>query len=139
MALVRVWKRDPRVVVRLRHDQQTRVVRTPFVFIGNGEYKLEGIDLTRRESLTEGRLHICLAPNISRGEGVRMIMAALVGRLHEVEYFEAFLDTSLVVDVPPAVAVSLDGEVTILESPLRYRVRPKALRVIVPAEAAANG
>jgi diacylglycerol kinase family enzyme len=137
LALVRVWKRDPRIVVTLRGDGSARMVRTPFVFVGNGEYKLEGINLTRRESLTEGGLHICLAPDISRLEGVRMVVAALLGRLHQVEYFESFLDSSLLVEVPRAVPVSLDGEVAVLQSPLRYRVRPKALRVIVPASPAA--
>jgi diacylglycerol kinase family enzyme len=30
------------------------------------------------------------------------------------------------------VGVALDGEVTVMETPLRYRVLPRALRVIVP-------
>jgi diacylglycerol kinase family enzyme len=133
LALMRVWKRYPRIVVTLHGDGSARMVRTPFVFVGSGEYKLEGINLTRRESLTEGVLHICLAPDISRLEGVRMVVAALLGRLHQVEYFESFLDSSLLVEAPRAVAVSLDGEVAVLQSPLRYGVRRKALRVIVPA------
>ena len=90
LAVVRVWKRNPHIVVTLRVNGTARRVRTPFVFVGNGEYKLEGIDLTRRKSLTEGRLHVCLAPDISRLEAVRMAVAALAGRLHQVEYFEAF-------------------------------------------------
>jgi YegS/Rv2252/BmrU family lipid kinase len=137
MALVRVWKRYPLIVVTLRVDGSARTVRTPFVFVGNGKYTLEGINLTRRERLSDGLVHICLAPNISRGEGVRMVAAALFGRLHQVEYFVEFFDTSLLVEAPRAVAVSLDGEVAVLQSPLHYRVRPKALRVIVPASPAA--
>ena len=31
------------------------------------------------------------------------------------------------------VTVALDGEITILQPPLRYRCRPRALRTIVPA------
>jgi diacylglycerol kinase family enzyme len=133
LALMRVWSRYPRIVVTLRDESPARIVRTPFVFVGNGEYALEGINLTRRNSLTGGKLHICLAPDISRLEGVRMVAAALAGRLHQVEYLETFLDTDLHVDVPRRVAASIDGEVMVLHSPLRYRVRPKALRVIVPA------
>jgi diacylglycerol kinase family enzyme len=30
--------------------------------------------------------------------------------------------------------VAFDGEITVMEPPLEYRVRPRALRVIVPAE-----
>jgi YegS/Rv2252/BmrU family lipid kinase len=139
LAAMRVWKRYPSIVVTLRVNGRARLVRTPFVFVGNGEYKLEGIDLTRRKSLTAGQLHICLAPDISRLEAVRMAVAALAGRLHEVEYFEAFFDTSLLVDVRRPVAVSLDGEITVLQPPLNYRVLPKALRVIVPAAARPTG
>jgi diacylglycerol kinase family enzyme len=100
LALVRVWKRYPLIVVTLRVNGAERTVRTPFVFVGNGKYKLEGINLTRRESLTEGLLHICLAPNIARREGVRMVVAALLGRLHQVKYFEEIFDTSLFVTAP---------------------------------------
>jgi diacylglycerol kinase family enzyme len=133
LALVRVWKRYPLIAVTLRDESVARIVRTPFVFVGNGEYLLEGINKTRRKSHTGGKLHICSAPNISRFEGVRMVVAALAGRLHQLEYFESFLETRLDVEVPRAVSLSLDGEVTTLKSPLGYRTRPKALRVIVPA------
>jgi diacylglycerol kinase family enzyme len=34
--------------------------------------------------------------------------------------------------------VALDGEVRRLDSPLLYRIRPGALRVVVPAESAAE-
>ena len=30
------------------------------------------------------------------------------------------------------LSVSLDGELALLETPLQYRIRPRALRVIVP-------
>jgi diacylglycerol kinase family enzyme len=33
--------------------------------------------------------------------------------------------------------VALDGEVVVLDSPLEYRIRPKALRLHMPAEASA--
>jgi diacylglycerol kinase family enzyme len=35
--------------------------------------------------------------------------------------------------------VALDGEVTILEPPLRYRTRPRALRVFAPVAAEQRG
>jgi diacylglycerol kinase family enzyme len=31
--------------------------------------------------------------------------------------------------------VSMDGEVTVLDAPLEYRIRPRALRVFVPEPA----
>jgi diacylglycerol kinase family enzyme len=35
----------------------------------------------------------------------------------------------------PVLAVSVDGETERMEAPLRYRIRPKALKLIVPAPA----
>mgnify|MGYP003395122999 CR=1 FL=1 len=49
------------------------------------------------------------------------------------------LPKSAAAEAPPTAAgliVSLDGEVTVLDSPLRYRVRKQALRVIVPFDSA---
>ena len=42
------------------------VRRTPFVFIGNGEYQAEGLDVGKRRSMTGGRLSIYLAPECGR-------------------------------------------------------------------------
>jgi diacylglycerol kinase family enzyme len=67
-----------------------------------------------------------------------MVAAALVGRLHLVEKFESIFDTELSVDARRPLRVSLDGEVRVLRTPLRYRIRPRALRVLVPRVPAAT-
>jgi len=36
------------------------------------------------------------------------------------------------------IAAMVDGEVEFLETPLRFRIRPKALRVLVPATSTGN-
>jgi diacylglycerol kinase family enzyme len=42
--------------------------------------------------------------------------------------------TGFVVDTRQArIRVATDGEVTMMDTPLNYRVRPAALRVMVPA------
>ena len=33
----------------------------------------------------------------------------------------------------PSLTISVDGETVRMETPLRYRIRPKALKLIVPA------
>jgi diacylglycerol kinase family enzyme len=61
-------------------------------------------------------------------------LRALAGRLHQAEDFEATTAASIVVETRRSlIHVALDGEVTVLETPLHYRIRPRALRVFVPA------
>ena len=49
--------------------------------------------------------------------------------------FDAFCAQELeIVTHHAQLDVATDGEVTRMETPLRYRVRPGALRVIVPAK-----
>jgi diacylglycerol kinase family enzyme len=138
VAAARVWSRNyHRLRVTLRAKGIDRTVRTPFVFAGNNEYQLSGLELGGRRRLTAGVLHVCMAPGMSRAGVVRMIVAAVFGRIHTIEGFESFLTTDLTLDARlRKVQVSLDGEVTTLDNPLQYRIRPGALRVVVPGDEA---
>ena len=60
-------------------------------------------------------------------------MRTLVGRATDQE-LNAFEAEDLWVEPGTArVNVSTDGEVTVLDAPLRYRIRPHALGVVVPS------
>jgi diacylglycerol kinase family enzyme len=111
-----------------------RRTRTPFVFVGNNEYQLSGLELGGRRHLTAGCLHVCMAPGMTRFGVVRLIVAAVFGRIHTIHGFESFTTTEITLDAKRRrLEVSLDGEVLIMENPLKYRIRPDVLRVIVPA------
>jgi diacylglycerol kinase family enzyme len=135
LAALRVWREYRRLTVTIEGRGYCQNVRTPFVFVGNNEYAIEGGRLDARASLNAGRLQFCMAPDADRGRMTRIVIAAMAGRLGAVEGFEAVPATELTI-VPRSrrVGVSLDGELAVLESPLRYRIRPGALRVMVPAE-----
>ena len=137
---VRVWGRYRRLRVALRGDGLDRMARTPFVFVGNNEYQLSGLELGGRLRLDAGALHVCMAPGMSRSGVARMIVAAVLGRIHTIDGFEAFRATGFTLDAGTRrVGVSLDGEAVVMENPLRYRIRPAALRVIVPGEQVRTG
>jgi diacylglycerol kinase family enzyme len=54
--------------------------------------------------------------------------------LKQARDFDMVLAESITVSTRRArLRVATDGEVTVMETPLRYRVRPGALKVIVPA------
>ena len=133
LAAARVWRRYRRVHVLLGADGRERTVATPFVFVGNNEYQLSGLELGGRKKLDLGRLHVCMAPGMPRRRVARMIMVAIFGDLRRLEGFESFTASEVTLDGGPMrLRVSLDGEVVTLDSPLQFRIRSRALRVIVP-------
>lgn len=134
VAVGRIWQQYRRVRVALQHDNQHRVVHTPFVFVGNNQYEIEGLKLGGRQRLDAGVLHVTMAPGMTRAELVRGMGAALVGRLHTAEHFESLSVKALTIEARRArLGVTLDGELTALETPLLFRTHPGALRVLVPA------
>ena len=69
---------------------------------------------------------------------MRLAARALVGRLNQAKDFEAFcIDEAWIESGKRKLLVSTDGEVNRMKPPLHYRIRPGALRVLVPAEKAA--
>ena len=137
-ALVRAtWHalRDSRSFdVRLDVDGQPLQRRTPFVFIGNNRYTLEGFAAGSRPRLDEGALSVyVLRPQTLFGF-LRLALRALLGRVSPDQDFEAFTAGELRVESSRTqVEVALDGEVASFATPLHYRVRPHALQVLVPA------
>jgi diacylglycerol kinase family enzyme len=112
-----------------------RRVRTPLVFVGNGRFDNGDGGPARRDDLADGLLGVAWAEVSTRWGLVRAALRALwfgASRTPEVQT-EALAE--LTVSGPVArLRVALDGEVCWLELPLRYRVRPGALRVLAPAD-----
>jgi diacylglycerol kinase family enzyme len=137
-ALVRAtWHalRDSRSFdVRLDVDGETLQRRTPFVFIGNNHYTLQGFAAGSRPRLDEGVLSVyVLRPQTLFGF-LRLALRAMLGRVSPDQDFEAFTAGELRVESSRAqVEVALDGEVASFDTPLQYRLRPRALQVLVPA------
>jgi diacylglycerol kinase family enzyme len=134
LAAARVWRRYHRLHVVLGVDGgDERAVRTPFVFVGNNEYQLSGLELGGRTKLDAGRLHVCMAPGMPRHRVARMILAAIFGDVRELEGFESLTASEVALDGgTPRLRASLDGEVIALDNRLTFRIRPRVLPVIVP-------
>lgn len=133
-ASVTVLRRHPMLDVALVLDERAQVRRTPLVFIGNNEYQIEGFHIGRRECLDAGRLSIYLTRRHGRIGLLGLALRALAGTLHQARDFEALTAQSVTVATRhKAVPVATDGEVTLMTMPLEYRIRARALRVVVPA------
>jgi diacylglycerol kinase family enzyme len=128
-------RRYPFLDVRLSLNNKERRRRTPFVFIGNNEYLMEGFDIGKRETLTGGQLSLYVAQRPGRLGLLLLAVHALMGRLREVKDFDVLVAKEILIETRhKRIRVATDGEVTVMNTPLRYRILPGALNVIVPAD-----
>lgn len=127
-------RRYPFLNVRFKLDDGTEHARrTPFVFIGNNEYTMQGFAIGERDSLEGGQLSLYVAQRPGRLALVRLGWRALWGRLAQERDFDVLTAQTLDIDTRhKRIRVATDGEVTVMATPLRYRIRPGALCVIVP-------
>jgi diacylglycerol kinase family enzyme len=135
LAMVRVLQREDGLSIRLEVDRTKIVAQTPFVFVGNNEYLVEGIKLGARTRLDGGRLYAYFAPPVRTRDLPKLFARAVFGRARREHALESISAAELWVDVPLAreVSVACDGELLTLATPLRYRSCPGALRLLSPA------
>jgi len=108
------------VTARERHGLRAKVDGHPVdarvIFVGNNAYELDVFNVGERERLDEGVLHLYTL------EG--WLPTAWTDRK----------GASFTVETEASkVEAASDGEPVELESPLRFEVRPRALRVLLPA------
>lgn len=133
-AAVGVLHRYPFLTVYITLNGQTDCHRTPFVFIGNNEYQMEGFNIGQRATLTSGMLSMYTAQRPGRWGLLRFGLRALAGHLRQEKDFRAVLAKEIVIETHHRhVRVAMDGEVLVLNTPLKYRTIAGALRVIVPS------
>jgi diacylglycerol kinase family enzyme len=107
--------------------------RTPFLFVGNNVYQMQGFDIGGRERLDAGVLSLYLAHRRGRLGLMALAARALLGRLFEGNDFEAATTNGLRIDGRhQRLLVARDGEIEAIELPLEYRIRPRTLRVAAP-------
>jgi YegS/Rv2252/BmrU family lipid kinase len=135
-AVLRILRRVPHFHASLTADgKYDGTDKTPFIFVGNNAYHASGLRIGERAQLDGGKLWMCSAPDAGRtkliGLAARSLFNAVSsGELKVREAEELWVQTR---HHRRRVRVANDGELFVTHSPLHYRIRPKALRVIVPA------
>jgi diacylglycerol kinase family enzyme len=134
IATFRVVRRHRGVTVRIKVDGVERTWRTPFVFVGNNEYAIDGVGLGARTRLDEGTLYAYLTPRTRARYLPVLVVKALLGRASQSGEFEIVPATELTIDMPRTrrIHVAVDGEVSTMIAPLRYRACPRSLPVVIP-------
>jgi YegS/Rv2252/BmrU family lipid kinase len=119
--------------LRLVADGGEERVDTPLLFVGNNEYRLALPDAGSRDSLEDGKLSVL----VMRSKSLPGFLAATARALAGLQRHDDMEDlggvTELKVDSSRRrLMLGIDGETAMLETPLIFRIRPRALRVIAP-------
>jgi diacylglycerol kinase family enzyme len=124
------------MTVTLQVEGKTVTRRAPLFFVANNKYEAKGLTLGRRERLDSGKLYLYIPHNIGRMHLVKLAFDFISGRIHEAEGIDVLEVEKFTVHARrKRIPVAMDGEVKILESPLEYRSRPRALTVVRPVVA----
>jgi YegS/Rv2252/BmrU family lipid kinase len=129
-----ILRRYPFLAVRMTVDGCTQLRRTPYILVANNEHAMEGYHLGTRRSLSEGKLWIYVMKRQSRWGLVCMVINLALGRFRAERDFDIFEAAEAWVETrrKRRLGVSLDGEIVMMEAPLRFRTLPQSLIVIVP-------
>lgn len=128
-----VLRRYPFLEIRLNVEGQQLTLKTPFVFIGNNEYVMETLSIGGRGRLDGGRLSLYVTNRMGRLGLIRLALRAMFGGLRQEKDFLALHAEEIWLGTKHRrVRVALDGEVTIMEPPLHYRIHSRGLRVLAP-------
>jgi diacylglycerol kinase family enzyme len=139
-ACVDVLRRFPLLTVTVQVEDRAVRLTTPFIFVGNNRYEMSLFSLGRRTNLQGGELGVYLARNGGRMGLLRLACRALLGLLEQDRDFNSFMLRSVEIRTRRrSLRVSLDGEVVLMASPIRYSLRPRALRVLAPGPDASQG
>jgi diacylglycerol kinase family enzyme len=127
--------RHPRTFAAvLEADGRTLRRRTPFVFVGNNDYTVQGPHAGARSTLDDGLLSVYVLRPSGPWGLIALAVRALFGRLLKGRDLDAIRATEIVIESHHAQArVARDGEVEVTDTPVRFRLRPRALQVIAPA------
>lgn len=129
-----------RTLARFHHDRLTLTVNdeqakldTPLLFVGNNDYRIDIGAPGHRESLQDGKLCAFVMRKKTRRGLIAASLRALLNRTRPDDMVRLDdIDRLRVASRRKHLPISVDGEVTALTSPLDYKVRKSALKVIAP-------
>ena len=132
-AFFRMLRHFPRRRLRISARDFARPYRTPCLFVGNNEYGMELFSFGRRHRLDTGKLWFYVVKPRTPVAFFWMVCRLCFGRIDQARDLDTFELPEAEIDAKPGrLPVALDGEIEIMQTPLHYRSRPRALRVIVP-------
>ena len=132
-ATLKMFRLSPFLKVGIVVDGKLYLRKTPFVFVGNNQYEMDLYNIGRRPALDQGKLSIYFLHRGGRLGVIRLLFRTVTGRVKQWKDFEEVLAENVSIQTRrKRIYVAFDGEVSVVKTPLKYTILPKALRVFVP-------
>ena len=127
-ASLAVLRRNPFLAVRISTEDETTVRRTPFVFVGNNEYRMVGLNPGTRESIAGRHLAVYVL-NAERRRGlIQLAWQIVIKGVNQVKELDLLTVDAITIETRRRnLKVALDGEVVTLESPLELSDQARSL------------
>lgn len=139
LAAVATCSRVPRLHVGLEGPDWSARLRASFVLVANNRYQDDALLSGRRSRLDEGRLWIYASRAYRCRDLGRALLEVRRLGLNQATQLESWNAERLTLRYhDSSLPVAIDGEVVRLDLPLRFRSRPRALRIIVPDDSSAE-
>lgn len=105
------------------------------VLVANNDYRMTSMaDLGARSRLDEGRLHAYVIEAPDRKALLAVLAKAMLGKVEDADGWVEWAASEFRVEFGhPRVHAAVDGEPVVLEPPLEFAIRPRGLRVLLPA------
>lgn len=133
LASFRMLWRFPIRRLSLHVEGRAQAHRTPLLFVGNNEYRLELPGVGERERLDAGELWLCVSKSQSRAGLIGLALRTILGAADAGRDLVTMHARSTEIRTRSSrLPVACDGEVEIMRPPLRYRSRPASLTVFAP-------
>ena len=122
--------------LHLRDSTESVALRTPLVFVTRSPYQVDTFGLPGRDRIAGGELAFFAPSATGRLGMLHLGLRFLAKRLRPGRDMRVTFAREAQIDLPGRqVRLALDGERLLMQSPLLFRVRPAALRVLVPSNA----
>ncbi|MDQ3323098.1 MAG: diacylglycerol kinase family lipid kinase [Acidobacteriota bacterium] len=133
-AATNVLRRYPFLNIKLIIDEREVRRKTPFLFVGNNEYEMDFLNIGTRKCLDDGKLSVYLLHRTGRAGLFMLALRSVFGVMQRAKDFESVCAADFEIETPhkKSLLVAYDGEVSQMQTPLCYKIRPKALSVLVP-------
>ncbi|GAC1412930.1 MAG: diacylglycerol kinase family protein [Candidatus Doudnabacteria bacterium] len=135
LAVLKVFRSLPYHRVQLNVNGELKDFKTSLLFLGNGAYDYDGLDLGTRNIPNKGVLSVFALKDASRFDILKLSLKAFFRSIHKDSKFERHYTNEAIVHLPkPYIYVAKDGEIIKMKTPLHYKIKPKSLKVILPKE-----
>lgn len=130
----------PRLRVLLATDAGEVARETPLVMVCSNAFQMEEFQLAGKECLADNQFALYVARMAGQATIFRLGLRTLLRRLRPETDYEVICCSDVTIQTlpPRRLRAAVDGELKQLQSPLRLRIAPEALCVLVPPKNASR-